>query len=104
MKIVIYWELIYLFIMTETIPTSASADKDEEGILKFYVDDPAKEEQKWFLSKDGPKSKPHSKRLDGKGPRKVLDDGTIQVTHESGSKGTARIYIYTTNPKADSTD
>ena len=61
---------------------------------------PAKEKQKWFLSKDGPKSP----RLDGKGDRKVLDGGAIQVKHESGSSGTARIYIYTTNPKADSTE
>ena len=89
-----------MFTMTETIPEIAPTGKDEEGIMKFYVDDPAKEKQKWFLSKDGPKSP----RLDGKGDRKVLDGGAIQVKHESGSSGTARIYIYTTNPKADSTE
>jgi len=40
-----------MFTMTETIPEIAPTGKDEEGIIKFYVDDPAKEKQNGSLAK-----------------------------------------------------
>lgn len=76
-------------------PPVGGGTVDAEGIQMLYQDDPSKKEQQWF-SKTGDKS-----RLDGKGARKDLGNGVIQVTPDPGTHpASARVYIRTTNPKA----
>lgn len=76
-------------------PPPIGGSVDAEGIQMLYADDPTKIQQQWF-SKTGDKA-----RLDGKGTRKDLGNGVIQITPDPGTHpASARVYIRTTNPKA----
>lgn len=79
-------------------PTPIPGDKDPEGIAKIYPDDQSKIQTAFYLHKDGNSSA----RLGGKGDRKVLADGSIQITPTSSTHpATARIYIRTPDGSSD---
>ena len=80
----------------ESPPIGNGKDFDEEGIQKIYADDERPEmiPQRWFMSKSD------MARLSGKGERKKLDGGVIQISPDPHTHpASARIYIRTTNPK-----